>query len=254
MDIARAALTPLIEPRGWRELTHNLLGLPLGTAYFCWLVTGLALGAGLAVTLLGIPLLTLVLASVRPLMALERTLADTLLDSRLPILPLAPPTRRAGMFGRLAAYWTDAVTWRGVVYLPARFAVGLVTFTVAVTAYAAALYGIAAPVVAAFTPIDLGFWRLDSFVDGLALVPLGMLALIAAGWISAGMASVSRAFVRWVVRWGGPRLPPDDDLGLGGLRRRPPRQVVEVDSRLVGPLQAGEQRRVRGGARRAQRD
>jgi hypothetical protein len=200
MDIARAVLTPLIEPRGWRELTHNLLGLPLGTAYFCWLVTGLSLGAGLAVTLLGIPLLTLVLASVRPLMALERTLAEELLETRLPELPLAPPARRPGTLGRLAAYWTDAVTGRGVAYLLGRFAVGLVTFTVAVTAYAAALYGLAAPVVAAFTPIDLGFWRLDTFVDGLALVPFGALALVAAGWISAGMAAVSRAFVRWAVR------------------------------------------------------
>jgi hypothetical protein len=200
MDIARAVLTPVVEPHGWRELTHNLLGLPLGTAYFCWLVTGLSLGAGLAITLLGIPLLTLVLASVRPLMAMERTLAEELLDTRLPALPLSPPARRPGMVGRLAADWTDAVTWRGLAYLLARFLVGLVTFTVALTVYAAALYGLAAPVVAAFTPIDLGFWRLDTFVDGLALVPFGAPALIAASWISVGMATTSRAFVRWALR------------------------------------------------------
>ncbi|HEY7075276.1 MAG TPA: sensor domain-containing protein [Solirubrobacteraceae bacterium] len=200
MDIARAVLTPLVEPRGWRELTHNLVGLPLGIVYFCWLITGLSLGAGLAITLIGIPLLTLVLASVRPLMALERELAEELLDTHLPELPLAPPARRPGTLGRFAAYWTDAVTWRGVAYLLARFAVGLVTFTVALTAYAAAFSAIAAPVIAALEPIDLGFWRLDSFVDGLALVPFGVVALIAAGWISTGMAAGSRAFVRWAVR------------------------------------------------------
>jgi hypothetical protein len=87
-----------------------------------------------------------------------------------------------------------------VAYLLARFVLGLVTFAVALTAYAAALYGLTAPIVAAFTPIDLGFWRLDTVVDGLALVPFGALALIAAGWISAGLAAVSRGFVRWVVR------------------------------------------------------
>jgi hypothetical protein len=36
-------------------------------AYFTWLVTGLSLGLGLAITLVGIPLLTLVFATVRPL-------------------------------------------------------------------------------------------------------------------------------------------------------------------------------------------
>jgi len=198
MDIARAAFGPLLDSRGWRELTHHLLGLPLGTAYFCWLVTGLSAGIGLAITLIGIPLLTAVLATVRPLMAGERALANALLDAGVPPAPLAPPA--TGAWERLKAYWTDGATWRGMAYLFGRFGIGLVTFCVAVTVYSAALYALAAPVVAAFMPIDLGFWRLDTFVDGLALVPLGLLALIASIWISAGMAEMSRAFVRWAVR------------------------------------------------------
>jgi hypothetical protein len=31
-------------------------------------------------------------------------------------------------------------------------------------------------------------------------VPFGLVALVASVWISAGMADVSRAFVRWAVR------------------------------------------------------
>jgi hypothetical protein len=49
----------------------------VGIAYFTWLV-GLAVGAGLAVTLVGIPILTLVLAP-----------------------------RGDGWLGQLKAYWTD---------------------------------------------------------------------------------------------------------------------------------------------------
>jgi hypothetical protein len=60
----RALLRPLITTRGWTAVTHHLLGLPLGIAYFTWLVTGLAVGAGLAVTLVGIPILTLVPAGL----------------------------------------------------------------------------------------------------------------------------------------------------------------------------------------------
>jgi Putative sensor len=178
-----------------RALLHHLLGLPLGTAYFCWLVTGLSLGLGLAITLAGIPLLTAVLASVRPLMAGERALANELLDARLPALPLAPSGK--GLLGRLAAYWTDGPTWRGLAYLLARFPVGTFTFCVAVTAYATALYGIAAPLIAPLSAIDLGFWRVNTVLEGLTLVPLGLLALVAAAWLSEGMAAMSRGLARW---------------------------------------------------------
>jgi Putative sensor len=68
-------LRPLVTARGWTQLTHHLLGLPLGTAYFIWIVTGFSVGAGLAITLVGIPILTFVLANVRPLLMAERGLA-----------------------------------------------------------------------------------------------------------------------------------------------------------------------------------
>ena len=41
----RAVLRPFVTTRGYAALTHNLLGLPLGVAYFTWLVTGLAPGS-----------------------------------------------------------------------------------------------------------------------------------------------------------------------------------------------------------------
>lgn len=194
----RSALRPLLTARGWGALTHHLLGLPLGIAYFTWFVTGLSLGLGLVITLIGIPILTLVLASVRPLLAAERKLANGLLGTEIADAPLSPDGE--GWLGRLKAYWTDGATWRGMAYLLARFPVGMLTFTVAVTAYGAALYLIAAPIVAPFDSSDLGFWQPDSVPEGLALVPLGLVLLVAAGWISEGMAVVSRGLARWGAR------------------------------------------------------
>ena len=191
----RSVLRPLVTARGYTALTHNLLGLPLGVAYFTWLVTGLATGLGLAITLLGIPILTLVFATVRPLLAVERGLSNALLGTEIPASALAP--KGEGTWDRLKAYWTDSATWRGIAYLLARFPVGTATFTVAVATYASALYLIAAPVVAPFDTIDLGFWQPDSVLDGLALVPAGLLLLVASGWISEGMAAMSRALARW---------------------------------------------------------
>jgi hypothetical protein len=194
----RAALRPLITSRGWTAVTHHLLGLPLGTAYFTWFVTGLATGLGLAITLIGIPLLTLVLASVRPLLAAERALSNSLLGTDIPPAPLAPSGD--GWFGRLKAYWTDTSTWRGMTYLIARFPAGLLAFCAVVTAYASAGYLIAAPIVAPFDGIELGIWEPDTWYEGLALVPAGLLALVAAGWISEGLTVMSRALARWGAR------------------------------------------------------
>jgi hypothetical protein len=194
----RVALRPLITTRGWTQLTHHLLGLPIGTAYFVWLVTGLSLGLGLVVTLLGIPILTLVLANVRPLLMAERGLANALLGAGLPPVAIAPGGD--GWLGRLKAYWTDGTTWRGVGYLLARFPVGLATFIIAVTAYSVALWCLAAPLLAPLETMDLGFWEPDTVLEGLAFVPFGVVALFTAGWISEGMAAMSRALIRGTVR------------------------------------------------------
>ena len=107
----RSLLRPLTSARGYAALTHHLLGLPLGVAYFTWLVTGVATGLGLAITLIGIPILTLVFASVRPLLAVERALSNALLGTAIEPAPLS--SGGEGWLGRAKAYWTDSATWRG---------------------------------------------------------------------------------------------------------------------------------------------
>ena len=196
----RAALRPLITARGYGGLLHHLLGLPLGIAYFTWLVTGFALGLGLAITLIGIPILTLVLAGVRPLLAAERALANALLGAGIPRAPLAPDAE--GLFGRFKAYWTDVATWRGFGYLLSRFPIGILTFSVTVSVYGAALGMIAAPLLAPLDAdgLELGIWQPDSVLEGFALVPVGFVLLVAAGWISEGMAAMSRENARWGTR------------------------------------------------------
>ena len=192
------ALRPLLTTRGWTQLTHHLLGLPLGTAYFIWIVTGVSLGAGLAITLVGIPILTFVLANVRPLLMAERGLANALLGTNLAPVDVAP--QADGWLGRLKAYWTDGTTWRGMLYLLLRFPVGIFTFSVAVAAYSAALWCLGAPILAPLDAMDFGFWEPDTVLEGLALVPLGAVLLVAAGWLSEGMAVMSRALIRTLVR------------------------------------------------------
>jgi hypothetical protein len=194
----RSLLEPLTTSRGYRGLTHHLLGLPLGIVYFTWFVTGLALGLGLAITLVGIPILTLMLASVRPLLAGERVLANTLLDAEVPPAPLAPEANST--WQRLVAYWKDKASWRGMTYLLLRFPIGTAAFTVAVSAYGVALTLIAAPLLAPLDAVNLGFWEPSTVLEGLALLPGGFVLLVVSAWISEGMAAGSRALARWGAR------------------------------------------------------
>jgi hypothetical protein len=192
------ALRPLVTARGWSAVTHNLLGLVLGTAYFSWLVTGLATGLGLAITLLGIPVLTLVFATVRPLLALERKMANAMLGADIPASGLAPGGE--GVWGRLKAYWTDSATWRGIAYLLLRFPVGLFTFVVVVTAFSTALALVSTPIAVLFDPVELGFTTVDEWYLALPLVPVGLALIVASGWISEGLGAMSRSLARWGAR------------------------------------------------------
>ena len=64
-------------------------------------------------------------------------------------------------------------------------------------AYGAALCLIAAPIIAPFDTIELGIWETDTWLQGLALVPLGLVLLVVAGWLSEAMAAVSHGLARW---------------------------------------------------------
>ncbi len=70
-------LGPYRDHRTYAVLAYLLLGLPLGILDFTVVVTGLSVGLGMVVTLIGIPLLVATLLLVRALATLER-------DIRLP--------------------------------------------------------------------------------------------------------------------------------------------------------------------------
>ena len=124
-------------------------------------------------------------------------LAPTFLAD-IPASDLAPGGE--GIWGRLKAYWQDGATWRGIAYLLARFPIGLFTFVVAVTTFSIALGLIGAPILAAIDPMELGIWQPDTWYEGMALVPLGLAALVASGWISEGLGAMSRSLARWGAR------------------------------------------------------
>jgi len=54
-DIVKQFFGVVAREGTYLNIIYLLLAFPLGTAYFVFLVTGLSLGLGLSITLLGIP-------------------------------------------------------------------------------------------------------------------------------------------------------------------------------------------------------
>ncbi|CAG6391404.1 sensor domain-containing protein [Streptomyces cocklensis] len=116
----------------WREILNLLLNLPMAIAGFIYVVTTLSVGAGLSVTVVGLPVLALGLLGCRALGSVERARARSLLGVQVE----DPRPLRPGTLGFLPWLWMtlkDPVGWRHALYLAVRLPWGIFTFTVTLT-------------------------------------------------------------------------------------------------------------------------
>ncbi len=130
------------KPQTWRNVGYLLLAFPLGIFYFVFLVTGLSLGFGLFITLMGIPILVGVLAAAYGMGEFERATTNLLLDQDTPASDRLQVS--GGMWEKTKALVGSSETWKRVFYLFAMFPFGIVGFTL-VTTTAATFSLIATP-------------------------------------------------------------------------------------------------------------
>jgi Putative sensor len=140
-----AFLTEPFRARTWREQAWAVAAFVLGTFWFTVLVTLLATGASLAITLVGLPLLVLTLWLAGTGARVERAWAQLVLGVEVDSPP--EPARREESATRrfLRGGLLRADRWRAVLYLLLLFPLGIAEFTVAVTLWSCALAGISAP-------------------------------------------------------------------------------------------------------------
>jgi hypothetical protein len=123
----------LQEPRAYTSLLYLLFSMITGIFYFTWIVTGLSISLGLIVLVIGFPMLVLMLGSVRLLALGEGRLVEALLDVRMPRHPPFLPKGKDWM-ERIGYLFKDAYTWTGLIYLLLQMPLGIVYFTIMVTA------------------------------------------------------------------------------------------------------------------------
>ncbi|MEU8735170.1 MULTISPECIES: sensor histidine kinase [Streptomyces] len=117
----------------WKEIAHLLANLPAALLGFTYVVTMLSVGAGLTVTVIGLPLLAAGLLGARQLGKLERARARMLLGVRVDEPSALPLRSGRGFFAQLWMSLKDPVGWRTVLYEFIRFPWGVLTFTVTLT-------------------------------------------------------------------------------------------------------------------------
>lgn len=184
-------------PQSYRSILYLLLGLPLGTAYFVFIVTGVSVGASLIVlALIGIPILIGTVIVCRALMQFERYLANGLTEQQIENIPPLPPAQ-GGWLPRIKSMFKDSVTWTGMLYMLLRFPLGIATFTIAVTLIALAFGLLFAPAWSwTSNDLEIGSWTLDPFPWSWLATLLGIPLVFVSFHLMNGLAHVSGLFAR----------------------------------------------------------
>ena len=185
------------DPRAWAGLFYMLLSLATGIVYFTTVVTGASVSAGFAVLIIGIPVVILFIGIVRLLSLVEGRIVEVMLGERMPRRPLYVG-RGQPLLTRIGAMFTDPRTWSTMLYMLLMLPLGIVYFTVAVTAMSVSLGLIVGSVGAALD--RLGFLLWTSNIDGTVLMPpgwqlpfllaLGVLGLFATLHLARGVGKV----------------------------------------------------------------
>ena len=237
-------LRAVVSARTWRETAYLLIDLPVGVAGFTFVVTGLSLGAGLLITLVGIPILVLTLLGCRSAAWLELRRARLLsLD-----LPDPPPLDRTGSFLRRASRpLVDGVGWRAAAYFVLMLPVGIVTFTIAITIWATALVLLTLPAWAWSVPHggpEFGnayYWN-KPWQLALAVLAGAILTLLAP-WVVRALAACDRGLVRGLLGTSRRTLEQRAQV-LSETRSRTVDASIDERRRLERDLHDGAQQRL----------
>jgi signal transduction histidine kinase len=234
----------LTNPRTYGRIGYLLLAGCLGTLEFIFLVTGIAVGVGLAVTLIGIPILIGCVYAWGGLAEGERRIIHALTGTEIPN-PYRPlPT--GGWWVRLRARLGDPATWKDLTFLLLQFPFGLVSFIVACVVLGVGLQGLTLPLWfwAVSDGVDIGIFRVDALWEALALMPLGALVLVLG---IPALGTLGRLYVGYAEVLLGSNTDPALTAEMSDLRDARSRIIEAADAerrRIERDLHDGAQQRL----------
>jgi uncharacterized membrane protein len=134
-----------MDVRAYTSLFYMLLTLATGIVYFTFVVTGVALSAGLAILVVGIPFFLAFIGLARVLALGEGRLLEATTGERMPRRPVHPGPA-APWLSRIADMLKDVRTWTTLLYLLLMLPLGIFYFTLTIIGVAIGLRLVLAPV------------------------------------------------------------------------------------------------------------
>jgi signal transduction histidine kinase len=235
----------ILDPRTYGGIVYLLLALPLGIAEFTFLVTALALGAGLAITLIGIPILIASVFAWRWIAQVERRLIGALTGRVIPD-PYRPVAAEGSIWRRLQARLADPATWKDLVFLLLQFPLGALAFVVTAGVLSVGVAALLAPLTFWAIPdgIDVGVAVVDTLPEALVLAVLGA-ALLRLGIPALG--ALARLYGAYAELLLGSNADPVLTAQVSDLRDARSRIIEAADAerrRIERDLHDGAQQRL----------
>jgi hypothetical protein len=180
------------------NLVYLLLALPLGILYFVILVTGYALGAGLIITLVGVPILVTMIFVTYLLGDLDRAMTSKLLGVKI-AKPEAIPARDDSARSILVTQLKSLEFWKEFIYLLLKMPLGVIAFTVTIVFLSLSLGLIAAPFILTYVPdAHMTLWygyEIDTMqkavVTSVVGLGLGVITIFLINGFASALGSIS---------------------------------------------------------------
>jgi len=183
------------------DSVYLVLALPMGILTFTVVVTGWSLGLGLLITLIGVPIVIATIYVSRWLAWVERQRAALVVGEPIRGVYKEPATGR--IIDRLKALFSDPSTWKDLGWHLLLLPVGIIDFTVVVTAWFVAFGLLTVPLwwwaLPASDPTELGIFTVDSWGYAFLAMAIGIVALPVAAALVRGTAAASGALSQLVL-------------------------------------------------------
>jgi signal transduction histidine kinase len=232
-------------PHTYGGILYLLLAFPLGIVEFCVLVTGISAGLGLAITLIGIPILFAMLYLWRWMAQGERYVIGRLVG--VPIAdPYRPAPAHAGHWALIRSRLSDPATWKDLLFLLFQLPLGTLSFAIALALISGGGWLLTAP---AWYWVDdrvsdFGVLTVDTLGEALLLVPIGALVLFLA---IPGLGALARGYGWFAAQLLGSNADPLLTAEVSDLRDSRARVIAAADAerrRLERDLHDGAQQRL----------
>jgi signal transduction histidine kinase len=178
----------LISARPWLATVFLLGSFVSGVFWFCVLVTMLATGFGLAVTLIGLPLLGVTMLVWTLGARAERWWIGLLFNVR--IVPSYRPLPAGSNLQRAKTFATDPAVWRDLCYLFLLFPIGIIEFVFATVVISVPLSMVTLPLYFWAIPggKEIGSWSISTAPEAILVALAGVPLLLAMPYALVGMA------------------------------------------------------------------